>query len=181
MHLLDCILFLINDLDQYTKIAGGVWNTPCNSLPRNPFNNRMLRTYSPTSLPLSPWAGFEAVNRLFDRLPFPFAEISDLPVEVLRTDSGASLAFEVPGVEAKDVKVEVEGRSVSVTVERAQPARDSGSVLRAERSYGITTRTIELPFPVNRDSVSASLKDGLLTVLVEPAQEAKPRRIEISS
>lgn len=141
----------------------------------------ILRTYpSLASVPFAPWADFAALQRAFDRLQDSFSEVAELPFEAVETEEGAQLSFEVPGVEAKNVKVEVEARSVSVSVERPSPERPAGAnVLRAERAYGATSRTLELPFVVDRDAVKAELKNGILTLTLSRAVEDRPRRIEV--
>lgn len=142
----------------------------------------LLRTHpSLNALLQNPWADLDAFGQIVGRLHSAFAEVSSLPVEVTQTEEGAEFVFEVPGVDAKAVQVEVEGRRLSVTVERAQPNRTGDQqVLRAERAYGTTKRRLELPFEIDRSAVRASLRDGLLTVQVTRADADRPRRIQVT-
>jgi HSP20 family protein len=139
----------------------------------------ILRTYSPQLFPSVAFAGLEAVNRLFEQVSSSPNEATALPAEVVQTESGVEVSFEAPGIEAKDLKVEVEGRVLSVTAERSAPTEAAGALIRTERFHGTISRSIELPFAVDASEVKAALKQGILTVSLTPIAEAKARRIEV--
>jgi HSP20 family protein len=54
-----------------------------------------------------------------------------------------------------------------------------GESLRSERSFGTFSRSITLPSPVNAEGVKATYEDGILTVILAKAEEAKPKKIQV--
>jgi HSP20 family protein len=87
---------------------------------------------------------------------------------------------ELPGLELSDLEIYVSGHNqLSIKGERKVPQIDKGAWHRQERSYGAFTRTLELPFDVDADKVSAQFKNGVLTITLPKRDEVKPRRIEV--
>ncbi|ETR68970.1 MAG: heat shock protein HSP20 [Candidatus Magnetoglobus multicellularis str. Araruama] len=89
---------------------------------------------------------------------------------------------ELPGIDVNDVEINVNGDSLHIKGERKLP--ETGSNVRyhrQERGSGQFSRTIQLPFPVNTEKVSAEMKLGVLTISLPKADEAKPRKINIKT
>jgi len=101
------------------------------------------------------------------------------PVDVTEDDSGYTLAFDVPGVDRKDIGIEVKDGTLTVTGQRKSEneARD-GSYAYCERAHGSFSRSFRLPENA-KDEVTAKLEGGVLEVRVAKAPEAKARRIEV--
>ena len=70
---------------------------------------------------------------------------------------------------------------LSIKGERRPPELKDGTWHRQERGYGSFSRLMELPGAVDCDKVSAEFKNGVLTITLPKKEEAKPRRIEVSS
>src|SRR3954453_11115025 len=103
-----------------------------------------------------------------------------LPVEVYEADNELKLVAELPGVEEKDVSVELAGNVLIIKGEkRAEQDRKEEGYHLAERRYGAFSRTLQLPYEIEADQVQASFKDGVLTVTMPKPAEQQPKRIEV--
>jgi HSP20 family protein len=91
------------------------------------------------------------------------------------------LTVELPGVEADDLDITMEDGLLTIQGER-HFAHDSSEQQfhRVERSSGAFRRAITLPPHVMADAVEASMEDGVLRILVPKAEEAKPKRIQVT-
>jgi len=141
-----------------------------------------------TARPLSPDQTFRReLDRLFEDVftsPRSRSEWAPatMPVDVEETAEAYVFRADLPGMEAKDVKVSLEGDTLTLRGERKRDEKSSnGSVHRAERSYGAFERQFRFGTPFRGDQVKASYKDGVLEVRVPKADEAKAREIEVQA
>lgn len=126
------------------------------------------------------------MNRLFDSVfgqPAVMAtgERMWLPLfDLWETKDDVVVAFELPGVNEKDVNVSITGDLLTVRGERRwhDTAKDD-TYHRVERVYGKFERTVQLPMPVQADKVKASYREGILTVTLPKVEAIKPREIKI--
>jgi HSP20 family protein len=89
---------------------------------------------------------------------------------------------ELPGVDPGDIELTTHQDKLMVKGERKIPAEDETvSYHRREREAGRFQRVTALPVQVDTDSVTAVCKDGVLTITLPKASEAKPRQIEVQS
>ena len=103
-----------------------------------------------------------------------------LPVEVYEADDELKVVAELPGVEEKDVAVELAGNVLTIKGEKkAEQERKEEGYHLAERRYGSFSRSLQLPYEVEADKVQASFKDGVLTVTMPKPAEQQPKRIEV--
>jgi HSP20 family protein len=92
------------------------------------------------------------------------------------------LRVDLPGVEPKDVSVEVEDRVLTVAGERHTESEKKGDGYRRfERASGRFSRSLTLPEGVDPDAVQANFENGVLEIRIPRPEERKPRRIEVSS
>ena len=90
------------------------------------------------------------------------------------------VSIELPGLKKEDLQVIVHDGVLTVSGERkSEKETKDGTVHRSERSYGKFSRSISLPSAVTADKVGASFKDGVLSVEIPKAEEAKPKNIEV--
>lgn len=130
----------------------------------------------------------DAVDRLFQQsVVRPGSIISALrpeavPVDVIERGDAYVLRAHVPGVQPDDVQVTVQGDSVTLRCEAAaeEPAEGESWIIRESRS-GPLQRTITLPSAVSADRATAEYDRGVLILTLPRAEEARPRRIPISS
>jgi HSP20 family protein len=91
-----------------------------------------------------------------------------------------TVSVEVPGLKKEDINVSVHDGVLTVSGERKnEKTVKEGTVHRTERFYGKFSRSVSLPTAVRSDKVSAVYKDGILTVEIPKAEEAKPKTVEI--
>ncbi len=87
---------------------------------------------------------------------------------------------ELPGIDKKDVKVSVDGDTLSIRGEtkKEQEVKEKDCYY-SERSFGSFYRTVSLPVAVQKDKVKASYKNGVLTIDLPKNEEAKSKETEI--
>lgn len=103
-------------------------------------------------------------------------------VNMYETGEAVTLEMEVPGVDPKNLDVSIQGDTVSIKGTR--PARSTGEkevLHRHERFTGDFSRTLELPFNVNQDTVRASYKNGILNIWMSRSEVDKPKSIKITA
>jgi len=89
------------------------------------------------------------------------------------------MVAEIPGVKQDDLELTVMHDTVTLKGRRSSEEANGNRYYRRERVSGDFARTITLPDPVDPDSVKAEYADGVLTVRMGKAQEAKPKKVEI--
>jgi len=130
---------------------------------------------------LDPWKDFERMNRSFFRNSLSRSREFPL-VNVWKDGNSATLTTEIPGLDKADIEITVVGRNITLKGSRTPEELSEGeSYHRKERWYGKFSRTIEMPFVIDADKVSAQFKRGILNVHVERAEADKPRKISIKS
>ncbi len=103
-------------------------------------------------------------------------------LDVEENEDAFTLHVELPGVAVDDVEVSLEENVLTIAGERRfYEDREGDGFRRIERSFGRFHRAVRLPDRVDPDGVTATHKDGLLTIRVPKAEEAKPRRIEVKT
>jgi HSP20 family protein len=101
-------------------------------------------------------------------------------VDIAETDGEFIIKAEIPEVKKEDVHVSVSNGVMTLKGERKQEKEEKGKKFhRIERHYGSFCRSFTLPDDVDASKVSASFKDGMLTITLPKAAESKPKAIEI--
>ncbi|HEX2075532.1 MAG TPA: Hsp20/alpha crystallin family protein [Geodermatophilus sp.] len=100
--------------------------------------------------------------------------------DVEETEDAWSVEIDLPGVARGDIDIQLNDRELTVSGEMKDKER-AGILRRRTRRVGQFHYAVTLPGDVDADNVTASLSEGVLTVRVPKAQQAKPRRIAISS
>lgn len=138
---------------------------------------------------LMPWTGGslrKEMERLFDR----FFEPAEMPtlgdwsptVDVSEDKDTITVKAELPGVEQKDIAVSLQDGMLSIKGEkRAEREEKDKRYHRVERSYGAFYRSIQLPSAVDAGKVAATFKDGVVTITLPKAPEAKGTTIPIKA
>lgn len=103
-------------------------------------------------------------------------------LDVEEDDDAFIIHVELPGVSPDDVELTLEDDVLTIDGERRfYDQRSTDGFKRIERRFGRFHRAVRLPDRVDADEVRARAEDGLLTITVPKADEAKPRRIEVES
>ncbi len=130
------------------------------------------------------------VERAFDDLwSQPQSAISRTPnqmfhpaVDLHETADSFLISLDLPGMDQKDIKVDVQKGRLTISGERRnEHMENEGMFKRVERSYGSFERSFQLPQNVDDDKVQARFENGVLEVLVPKIEAAKPRSIEVES
>lgn len=87
---------------------------------------------------------------------------------------------ELPGLSMENVEVLAQANELTVRGERKDPENQGASYHRRERGVGSFHRVVELPVDVQADKVSATLRDGVLTITMPKAEAALPRKIKVN-
>jgi HSP20 family protein len=108
------------------------------------------------------------------------AEVA-VPVDVKVEDDSYVITALLPGLKSEDLNIQVVNGSVTIQGEFKSNREEGATYLVQERFAGRFSRTITLPEPLNTAKAEADLSNGVLTLRVPKAEEAKPRSIKIIS
>ncbi|MFM6322217.1 MAG: Hsp20/alpha crystallin family protein [Microcystis panniformis] len=128
------------------------------------------------------------MNRLLDRIvPTDVGNgekvgLSFIPAaEMTETPEAVQLKLEIPGMEAKDLNVEVTADSLTINGERKSEIKtEEEGFTRTEFRYGKFHRVIPLPVQVDNNNVTAEYKDGILNLTLPKAEEEKNKVVKVS-
>lgn len=88
---------------------------------------------------------------------------------------------ELPGMKKDDIDISMHDGTLTVSGERkTEHEEKEGQSFRSERYFGKFQRSLTLPTAVDAGKIKATYKDGVLTVDLPKAEEAKPKHIEVS-
>ena len=103
-------------------------------------------------------------------------------LDTKETKDGYVFSLDLPGVEQKDVDISVKEGVLSINGKRErEEVSEEERYCACERSYGSFSRSFTLPRSADFESVSADLKNGVLTVTVGKRPEAQPKQITVSA
>jgi len=103
-------------------------------------------------------------------------------IDVTETDKEIEISAELPGLEEKDVQVNLADGVLTIRGEKKAEKEEKDKNYRlVERSYGSFSRSIALPDGVKSEDVKASIAKGVLTVTVPKPVPAQARKIEVKS
>jgi len=105
--------------------------------------------------------------------------VRHIPVDAHRRGDEFTASFDIPGVDARFIDLTVERDLLTVRATRAWAEAEGDQVHIAERVQGEFIRQLLLGQGLDRDHISAIHRDGVLTVTIPVAEEAKPRKVEI--
>ncbi|MDX2272030.1 MAG: Hsp20/alpha crystallin family protein [Cyanobacteriota bacterium] len=125
------------------------------------------------------------MNRLFERLaPATTREngVHFIPAaEMQETTEALHLKLEIPGIDAKDLDIQVTTEAVSIAGERKSEIKtEEKGMTRTEFRYGRFQRVIPLNVRIQNDKVQADYKDGILTLTLPKAEAEKNRVVKVS-
>jgi HSP20 family protein len=104
------------------------------------------------------------------------------PLNVSEDAERLFVRAELPGIKPEDLEISVEGETLTLRGEKKlSEAGDNVSYHRREREAGRFRRILTLPCRINTEAVEASFKNGVLTIILPKAAEAKPKAIRVKS
>lgn len=125
------------------------------------------------------------VDRFFDRVwegrPEPAVlAVWHTPVDVSDTTDAVTAQIELPGADPKDIRVSIKDQTLFVRGEKKREIElKDANFSNLERCYGTILRSIDLPWSVDPATANATFKNGVLTVKVDKAADAKGTSIAI--
>lgn len=103
-----------------------------------------------------------------------------MPIDAYRDGDQFVIHFDLPGVDRESIDITAEKNVLTVRAERNWQPSEGLEVVVAERPQGTFTRQLFLGESLDLDRIAATYDRGVLTLLVPVAQQAKPRRVEIT-
>ena len=140
----------------------------------------------------SPWREMPTLqnrfNRLFDDSFFRVGQMDDdagmglwnPAVDLYEKDDHFMIKAELPGVDKKDIKIDLQDRLLTLSGERTFDNEvEEENYYRRERSYGKFQRAFTLPADVDSDKIKAEFKDGVLQIEVPKPEEKKAKQVTV--
>jgi HSP20 family protein len=106
---------------------------------------------------------------------------SAMPMDAFREGDHFVVCFDLPGVPADAIELDVERNVLTVKAERRPYSGENVEMQVAERPLGVFSRQLFLGDTLDADNIDASYDAGVLTLRIPIAEKAKPRRISISA
>jgi HSP20 family protein len=123
---------------------------------------------------------FRELDRLTQQVLGPATRPSAMAMDAYRSGDEFFVHFDLPGIDPETIELDVERNVLNVRAERRSPAPEGAEMLVAERSTGIFSRQLFLGDTLDTERIAASYDAGVLTLQIPVAEQAKPRRIQIS-
>lgn len=101
-------------------------------------------------------------------------------VDIYETPEVIEMTFEIPGVNQKDIRVNIENNLLMVSGERKLEHEDRrDGYHRVERNYGAFQRSFTVPSTIDSNRINAEFANGLLRLTLQKRPETQPRAIEV--
>jgi len=116
-----------------------------------------------------------------DTLPEVFPGAVAPATNIAETADSLILSFELPGVEEKDIQLDIHEGRLTISAERRNERTEGNGTTwhRVEQREGKWSRTLVLPDSVNPEAVAAVYRNGVLTVTIQKHPKSKPVRVQI--
>ncbi len=100
--------------------------------------------------------------------------------DILETKDAYIIRAELPGIDEKDIDIEIENGTLTLKGERKFESKmEEKDFRRIERMYGSFFRSFTLPQNVATDKITAAFVNGVIEVIVPKKEEAKPKKISL--
>jgi HSP20 family protein len=151
----------------------------------------LIRYQSPE---MSAWPSFDRWASLRDEMNslFELPSMGDLArqtqlfggwspaLDLYQNNDNVVAVLELPGVRKEDIDISLHDGMLTIAGERQISSGEGENAERTERFSGKFRRSISLPTRVDAGKVNATYKDGILTVTLPKAEEAKPKKVEVT-
>ncbi len=146
------------------------------------------------ALEMAPWKKMSALrpfwratddfwNRFSHEMPLGEPAVGwDFSADLSETDDKIQVKAELPGLEAKDIDVNLSSDVLTIKGEKREEQEDKGEWhYQRERYSGYFQRSFRLPATVRGSEVDAEFKNGVLTINILKSEENKQRKVEVKS
>jgi HSP20 family protein len=103
------------------------------------------------------------------------------PVDVKEIDDSFTISAMLPGLKPEDVEIQIVNETVSLKGEFKNNIDEKASYVLQERPSGKFCRTVALPDTLNAAKAEAKMENGILTLVIPKAEEAKPKTIKVAT
>ena len=119
----------------------------------------------------------DQMNRLFDDAPATWSPA----VDIFETEDELVVKAELPGMERKDITLNLENNVLTLKGERRfEKETKDENYHRIERAYGGFSRVFSIPSTVDEEKIRADYTDGVLKIVLPKKEQAKPKQIRIA-
>jgi HSP20 family protein len=101
-------------------------------------------------------------------------------LDLYQNSDNVIAVVELPGMRREDIQISLHDGTLTISGERKRENSNGEKAERTERYIGTFRRSITLPARVDANKVTATYRDGILTVTLQKAEEAKPKQIQVS-
>ena len=109
------------------------------------------------------------------------ASADPLRLDVRETDEHYLVRAEIPGLDPKDLDIQVQGDVLVLSGEKQVERDERETLTYSERAYGSFRRALRLPAPIDAEHVQARHANGVVTITLPKADSARPRRIQVET
>jgi HSP20 family protein len=127
-----------------------------------------------------PFREFDALAQLLTRQGGTMRSLA-MPMDAYRDGDQFIVNIDLPGVDPEAIDLSLERNELTVRAERQWEPQEHQQVLIAERPQGEFTRQLFLGDSLDGDGMRASYDKGVLTLTIPVAEQAKPRKVEVSA
>lgn len=121
---------------------------------------------------------FRDMDRVLNAMRTPTP--AGMPMDLYRTSESFVAHIDLPGVDPQTIDIDVEERTLTVRAERRAQVDEDIQWLAHERPTGTFARQLTLGYGVAADRIEADYADGVLSLRIPVAEEAKPRKIQVN-
>ena len=124
---------------------------------------------------------FRELDRLAQQVLGTVARPAAMPMDAWQEDKEFVVAFDLPGVKADSVDLDIERNVLTVKAERPDPAGKDTEMIASERPRGVFSRQLILGDTLEFENIKATYDAGVLTLRIPVAEKAQPRKIQIET
>jgi HSP20 family protein len=118
------------------------------------------------------WSNFQRQTQLFSGW--------SPALDIYQNNDNVIARVELPGMRKEDIEISLHDGMLTVSGERKAESAEGEKAERTERYVGKFRRSVSLPTMVDPNKVTANYRDGILTVTLPKAEEAKPKQIQVN-
>ncbi|MCL2455806.1 MAG: Hsp20/alpha crystallin family protein [Micrococcales bacterium] len=123
---------------------------------------------------------FHEMDRMLSQLVAADRAAATMPMDLYRSGDHYVLRLDLPGVDPGTIDVNVEDRTLTIGAQRSGTTEADIQWLAKERPTGTYARQLTVGRGLALEQIDATYRDGVLTLTIPVAEEAKPRKITIN-
>lgn len=124
---------------------------------------------------------FRDLDRLTQQVFGTVARPSGMPLDAWREGDEFVVELDLPGIDPENLDIDVERNVLTINAERLNNIPDAANSVAAERPWGVFRRQLVLGDALDTEKVDADYTAGVLRLRIPIAEQAKPRKINVSS